>query len=119
VTVYHAMPHGLCDGLGQQIIPGAFVDTTAVQTIKREALAAHKSQQHWLDVSQKMNSFLLAMENTAAELGKMSKKFKCAEGWRRHMHLGFCAADADPLRDALGKKYLVNKTYEVGLRKGM
>ena len=31
VTVYHAMPHGLCDGLRRRIVPGAFVNTTPVQ----------------------------------------------------------------------------------------
>jgi LmbE family N-acetylglucosaminyl deacetylase len=119
VTIYHAMPHGLCDGLRRRIIPGAYVDTSEVQITKREALAAHKSQQTWLDVSQKMSSFLLSMEHMAAEVGKMSKRFKCAEGWRRHVHLGFCAPEADPLQDALGTRFLVNKAYELGLQKGI
>ena len=118
-TVYHAMPHGLSDGLRRRVVPGAYVDTTSVQALKREALAAHKSQQHWLDKSQKINSFLLTMENMALEVGRMSKRFKCAEGWRRHLHLGFCAAEADPLREALGKRYLVNQAYEKGLEKGL
>src|SRR5438067_13076663 len=30
VAVYHAMPHGLCDGLGQTIIPESFVNTASV-----------------------------------------------------------------------------------------
>ena len=115
VTVYHAMPHGLCDSLRRPVIPGAFVDTTGVQALKREALAVHKSQQHWLDKSQKLNCFLLAMENMALEVGRMSKRFKCAEGWRRHLHLGFCAAEAEPLRDGLGKNYLLNQAYEKSL----
>src|SRR5438552_1425026 len=37
VTVYHAMPHGLRDGLRRRVIPGAFIDTTSVQAIKRRA----------------------------------------------------------------------------------
>jgi len=118
VTVYHAMPHGLCDPLRRRIIPGAFVNTTSVQKVKREALAAHKSQQRWLDVSQKINSFLLAMETMCLDLGKLSRRFKCAEGWRRHSHLGFCAPEADPLRDALGKNYLINAAYERDLERG-
>jgi LmbE family N-acetylglucosaminyl deacetylase len=117
-TVYHAMPHGLCDGLRRRIVPGAFVNTTSVQKTKREALAAHKSQQRWLDTSQGIDSFLLAMENMSLDVGRMSKKFKCAEGWRRRLHLGFCAPDADPLAGALGKKYLVNKDYERALEAG-
>jgi hypothetical protein len=48
-------------------------------------------------------------------VGTMSRKFKHAEGWRRHLHLGFCGPDTDPLRDALGRKYLLNKAYEEGL----
>src|SRR6185295_20152295 len=52
VTVYHAMPHGLCDGLRHRIVPDAYVNTTSVQSVKLRSLAAHKSQQGWLDVSQ-------------------------------------------------------------------
>src|SRR5467141_293092 len=51
-TIYHAMPHGLRDQLRRRIIPGAFVNTEAVHSTKRDALAAHKSQQGWLDLSQ-------------------------------------------------------------------
>lgn len=112
VTVYHGMPHGLCDNLRRRITPGAFVNTTAVQKLKREALAAHESQQGWLDTSQGLSSFLLAMEKMAMDLGRMSKKFKCAEGWRRHLHLGFCGPEADPLKEALGKDFLINEQYE-------
>jgi LmbE family N-acetylglucosaminyl deacetylase len=117
-TVYHAMPHGLRDSLRRRIIPGAFVNTAAVHKTKREALAAHKSQQPWLGTSQGLNSYLLAMEDMALEVGGMSKQFKLAEGWRRHLHLGFCGPEADPLRDALGRNYLVNKAYERGLEDG-
>ena len=119
VTIYHGMPHGLCDPLRRKLVPGAFVNTTSVQKVKRDALAAHKSQQGWLDVSQGISSFLLAMENMSLEVGKMSKRFKCAEGWRRHLHLGMAAEDNDPLREALGRNYLINKTYERNLEKGI
>src|SRR5262249_22704487 len=54
VTLYHAMPHGLEDGLRRPIIPSAFVNTTAVHSQKRAALACHQSQKQWLDVSQGM-----------------------------------------------------------------
>ncbi|PWU15910.1 MAG: LmbE family protein [Verrucomicrobia bacterium] len=118
VTVYHAMPHGLCDSLRRRIVPGAFVNTTSVQKTKQEALSAHKSQQNWLDVSQGISSLLLAMENMSLELGRMSRRFKCVEGWRRHLHLGFCGPDDDPLGKALGKNYLINKEYEKGLEQG-
>ena len=118
VALYHALPHGLRDPLRGRIIPGAFVNTTSVQKAKREALAAHKSQQGWLDVSQGISSFLLAMENMCREVGRMSKRFKCAEGWRRHLHLGFSADDQDPLHAALGRNYLVNDAYEELLQQG-
>jgi hypothetical protein len=87
--------------------------------VKREALAAHKSQRGWLDTSQGISSFLLAMENMRLEVGRMSKRFKCAEGWRRHLHLGFSATDDDPLDEALGRNYLVNAAYENMLEQGL
>lgn len=117
-TIYHAMPHGLCGPLRQRIIPGAFVNTTAVHAAKLKALAAHHSQQAWLDVSQGMNSYLRSMEDMSRQVGKLSKKFKFAEGWRRHLHLGFAANDVDPLGSALGKDHLVNHAYEARLRRG-
>ena len=102
-----------------RLIPGAFVNTTEVQKTRREALAAHKSQQGWLDTSQGINSFLLAMENMAMELGRMSGRFKSAEGWRRHLHLGFSAKDEDPLQAALARNYMLNAAYEKGLEEGI
>lgn len=115
-TVYHAMPHGLCDGLRKRVVPGAFVDTGTVQQRKLEALACHESQHGWLKSSQGMNSYLRQMEDMARAVGRLSGRFRFAEGWRRHSHMGFCAADADPLRDALGRKYRVNQAYERSLR---
>ena len=112
VTVYHAMPHGLCDGLRRRVNPGAFVNTTSVHKTKHQALAAHKSQQGWLDVSQGLNCYLLAMEDASVEVGRMSKRFKHAEGWRRHLHFGFCSPEADPMREALGTTFCLNKQYE-------
>ena len=119
VTVYHAMSHGLCDGLRRRLIPGAYVNTTSMHKTQLKALAAHKSQQNWLDVSQGLNSYLLAMEDMSLAVGRMSKRFKHAEGWRRHLHFGFCAPEADPLAQALGKNYLVNQAYERSLQEGL
>ena len=115
VTIYHAMPHGLRDGLRRRIVPGAFVNTTAVHATKRAALAAHASQKSWLDASQGMDSYLLAMDEMSMAVGKMSGGFRHAEGWRRHLHLGFSATDGDPLADALGRNCLLNETYERSL----
>jgi LmbE family N-acetylglucosaminyl deacetylase len=100
-TVYHALPHGLRDGLRRRIEPELFVDTSLVQKEKRAALACHASQKEWLDATQGMDSYLHAMETFSAEVGRMSGAFASAEGWRRHAHLGFCAEDDDPLRDLL------------------
>ena len=102
VTVYHALPHGLHDGLGQKITASLYVDTAPVHAVKREALACHASQKEWLDRSQGMDSYLVAMDAFSAEVGRLSGRFTHAEGWRRHSHLGFCPADADPLREVIG-----------------
>ncbi len=115
VTVYHAMPHGLRDPLRRRVIPGAFVNTTGVQALKQTALAQHRSQQAWLDTSQGLNEYLRTMDRFARTLGRLSRRFRFAEGWRRHLHYGFCSSEADPLRDALGPDYLVNRPYEAGL----
>lgn len=113
-TIYHALPHTLRDNFRRYIIPGAFVNTGSVQATKLDALKAHKSQQNWLDVSQKMNSYLQTMEDVSFRVGKMSKLFTHAEGWRRHLHFGFCGEDDDPLKD-LGIDYLINTAYEKSL----
>jgi hypothetical protein len=55
------------------------------------------------------------MENMSLEVGRLSKRFKCAEGWRRHFHLGFSAAETDPLQEALRGDYFVNKAFERSL----
>lgn len=110
-TVYHALPHGLRDGLGRRIAAGWYVDTTPVQALKRQALACHRSQKDWLDATQGMDSYLDAMDDMAREVGRMSGRFEFAEGWRRHAHLGFCAEDADPLREVLGARCRVNPAY--------
>jgi LmbE family N-acetylglucosaminyl deacetylase len=117
VTVYHCMPHGFCDGLRREIIPGAYVNTTSVQKTKLAALAEHRSQQNWLDASQGMNSYLAAMEKMSREMGRRSRRFQHAEGWRRHLHWGLSAQPVDPLADLLGKNYLINKKYETELGK--
>jgi LmbE family N-acetylglucosaminyl deacetylase len=112
VAIYHAMPYGLRDGLRKRIIPGAFVNTSNVYEVKLAALEAHQSQQRWLNASQGLNSYVQSMAGMSREVGRMSRRFRHAEGWRRHLHLGFSRADADPLKDALGEDYVVNVKYE-------
>jgi LmbE family N-acetylglucosaminyl deacetylase len=95
----------------RSIVPEAFVNTTGVHAIKREALACHQSQREWLDASQGMDSYLKAMDHMSRAVGRMSRRFKHAEGWRRHSHLGFATEASDPLRQALGRCFRVNRGY--------
>lgn len=111
VTVYHALPHTLRDPLGHPVAPELFVDVSPVHGIKRRALAAHASQKEWLDASQGMDSYLQTMEAQDREVGRLSRRFRHAEGWRRHLPAGFCAEQADPLRDLLGRHVRSNPGY--------
>jgi LmbE family N-acetylglucosaminyl deacetylase len=102
VTVYHAQPYSHRDPLGNLIRPQLVVDTTDLIDAKKKMLAKHTSQKRWLDESQGLDSYLDKMAELDAELGQMTGHFSSAEGWRRHLHLGFCGPDDDPLRTALG-----------------
>ena len=115
VTVYHAMPHGLRDGLRRRIDAELYIDTTTVHDRKRRALGAHRSQKEWLDKSQGMNSYLLTMDRLSLEVGKLSGQFEFAEGWRRHLHYGFAAEEIDPLKDVIGDSCRTNDRYEKSL----
>ena len=102
VTLYHAMPHGLCDSLAQPIEPELLVDVTSVFGTKVSALEAHRSQKEWLDETQGMDSYVASMKRMSEALGSMSKGFRHAEGWRRHLHFGFCGGEDDPIGNHLG-----------------
>jgi N-acetylglucosamine malate deacetylase 1 len=115
VALYHALPHGLRNGLRRRIVPGAFVNTTPVHSRKLAALAEHTSQQDWLEASQGMNSYLKTMDARSREVGRLSRRFTHAEGWCRHCHLGYSAVAIDPLAGALGRDHLVNRRYESSL----
>jgi len=112
LALYHGMPHGLRDQLRQPIVPELFVNTESVHARKREALAAHNSQKAWLDATQGMDSYLHVMDEMSLELGGMSRRFKHAEGWRRHLHYGFSVRDEDPLSEVLGELVLKNENYK-------
>ncbi len=107
VTVYHAQPHGNRDPLGAVVRPQIYVDIGEVLEAKTAMLGCHASQQQWLDTSQGLNSYLHSMQELSREVGQLSGRFEYAEGWRRHLHLGFCAADADPLVAALADRLWV------------
>lgn len=103
VTVYHCQPYGNRDPLGNIVRPGMFVDVAGLIDRKVDMLSRHKSQRDWLDESQGLDSYLETMKDLCREVGRMSGRFDYAEGWRRHLHLGFCDPDDDPLRDALAE----------------
>jgi LmbE family N-acetylglucosaminyl deacetylase len=116
-VLYHAMPHGQCTPTREPVRPEGYVDTTSVHATKRAALACHASQKEWLDKTQGMDSYLATMDVFSVALGRQSRRFQHAEGWRRHLHYGFGAEEDDPLREVLGKKYLLNKTYAAWLKR--
>lgn len=111
VFVYHSVPHGLCDQLRQPVPIASFANTASVIETQRNALAAHASQKNWLDHSQGADSYLHVLDELARRVGGLSRNFEQAEGWRRHLHLGFSAGDHDPLVDILGDKYVLNPNY--------
>jgi hypothetical protein len=64
-----------------------------------------------------MDSYLLTLDKMAAAVGELSGKYKSAQGWCRHLHLGYSASDIDPLRSALGSDCVVDAVYEAALDK--
>lgn len=103
-VIYHAMPYGLTEGLGEVPEPGFFVDITGVIDVKKEMLSRHASQAEWLERSQGINpeDFMLRM---CRKVGGMSGRFELAEGFTRHSHLGFCDEGDAPVEEAL-KRYI-------------
>jgi LmbE family N-acetylglucosaminyl deacetylase len=107
-VIYHAMPHGQRTPTRRRVLPELFVDTAAVHARKRAALACHASQKEWLDKTQGMDSYLRTMDDFSRALGRQSRRFAHAEGWARHLHHGFSDEQDDPLREALGRRHMVN-----------
>jgi LmbE family N-acetylglucosaminyl deacetylase len=105
VAVYHALPHGLRDGLGQPVVSDAYVNIVHVMSRKRDMLACHTSQKEWLDVSQGMDAYLNEMERMSGEVGRLSGPFTQAEGWRLHSTLGFGPEGFNPLKEMLKGDY--------------
>ena len=104
VTVYHAQPYSNRDPLGETVLPDLFVDVTDRLEDKVAMLSRHASQKRWLDESQGLDSYLQTLRDLDREVGEMSKVFEYAEGWRRHLHLGFCGPETDPLAEALSTR---------------
>ncbi len=103
VAIYHAQPHGNRSPMGEVVIPKLAIAIDSVIDRKLAMLDCHQSQQHWLRSTQGMNSYLQTMLELGAEVATLGKvDWKYAEGWQKHLHLGFSAGDFDPLRDLLG-----------------
>jgi len=102
VTIYHAQPYSNYDPMRRPIRPDLCVNVTDHQEKKVAMLARHASQKNWLDTSQGLDSYLQTMRDLDAKVGHLSGRFQYAEGWRRHLHLGFAGPEDDPLREALG-----------------
>ena len=101
VALYHALPWGLKDPLGGAVRPHLVVDISDVLETKRQALACHRSQRDWLDASQGLGSYLRTMVEMSEAVGRLSGRFRAAEGWQRHNPLGFSGEEFRPLEDAL------------------
>ena len=99
--LYHATPHILTDMMRRPIVPDIYVDVTAVMETRKKLLACHASQKDWLDTTQGYDSYLTLMEGLSEKIGAMSGRFRFAEGWRRHSHIGFTREDCNPLADLL------------------
>lgn len=102
VTIYHAQPYPNRDPLGNIVRPHLAVDVSQLLARKRAMLACHVSQKRWLDESQGVDSYLDAQDAMAAEVGGMTGRFSHAEGFRKHLHIGYCEPQDDPLFAALG-----------------
>ena len=103
ITLYHAMPYGLRNGMGDIIKTAMYVDVTSVIGKKREMLACHASQKQLIDRTQGIDNYLNFMEDMSKEAGTLSGTFRFAESWRKHNFLGYSATPIDPLYDALKK----------------
>jgi hypothetical protein len=53
----------------------------------------------------------------SAAVGALSGKYQLAQGWCRHLHLGYSASEIDPLRSALGSDCMIDDAYEAALEK--
>jgi LmbE family N-acetylglucosaminyl deacetylase len=104
--LYHATPHILTDMMRRPIVPEIYVDVTSVMETRTKLLACHASQKEWLDTTQGFDSYLTLMQRLSEKIGTMSGRFRFAEGWRRHSHIGFAREDCNPLADILKDRCL-------------
>ncbi len=101
IAVYHAQPHGNQTPTGEWVVPQFVVRIDSVMDRKAEMLHCHKSQQGWLDSTQKMSYYTKTMMDLGRTVGELKGLAGFFEGWRQRNPLGFGPAGWDPLRDAL------------------
>ncbi len=112
--LYHATPHILTDMMRKPVVPELYVDVTPVMERKEKMLACHASQKEWLDRTQGFDSYLATMRTLTETVGGLSGRFRFAEGWRRHAHVGFTRQDCNPLADILGASCVGNPAWSAG-----
>ncbi len=101
VCVYHALPHGLTDRMRHQVTAECYVNIASVMEEKRNAISFHESQVAWLGSTQGTTTLTKAVEDDARKIGTASGRFEFAEGWNRHLHVGYSATEIDPLPELL------------------
>ena len=107
VMLYHSTPHILTDMMRRPVVSEMYVDITEVISEKEKLLACHASQKEWLDATQGFDSYLRTMREAALAVGGMSGRYRFAEGWRRHSHVGFSRNDGNPIFDLLPDRCLM------------
>lgn len=101
VAIYHAQPHGNRTPMGELVYPAIGIDVESVLERKRACLGCHASQEAWLDVTQKMSSYVATMHELGAEVASLLGRTGFAEGWRQRHGLGYGPVGWDPLGEAL------------------
>jgi LmbE family N-acetylglucosaminyl deacetylase len=103
VYLYHAQPHLNRDGMRNLVLPDLTVNITNEMSTKLKMLGCHESQRQWLDETQGLDDYLESMRQASQEVGRLfgRKGWECAEGFRRHSHVGFSADDRDLLAEVL------------------
>ncbi len=112
VVLYHCQPVMNRTPMRKIVRAERYVDIESVLERKRACLGCHKSQKEWLDLSQGFDSYLDSMNADCVITGKLSGKYKYAEGWRLHQHIGFSAEEIDPLADLIDDVSWVDPAYK-------
>ncbi|HUZ16767.1 MAG TPA: PIG-L family deacetylase [Spirochaetia bacterium] len=101
VCIYHTLPHGLLDRMRNPVHAERYVDIGSVIEEKRRLISLHKSQEAWLAQTQGTKSLADSMTEDSRRIGELTLQFTYAEGWNRHLHVGYSSAEIDPLGSLL------------------